>query len=212
MKDLEYSIIEKYLEIKETVIANGYEYEIEWQEDIKIQDINENAFLKEYVWVILSSGFKERVVRRIFKDISEIFNSWSEISYLNTIKDNCKDAALRVFNNKSKIDSICEMIDYIDKNGFEELEYNIYKSNVDFFYKFKYIGPITVIHLFKNLGISVVKPDRHLIKISNALGVNSPNDLCNLVAQFTGDDLKVIDLILWRWATIVPNYINLLKK
>jgi len=49
-----------------------------------------------------------------------------------------------------------------------------------------FIGPVTVWHLAKNFGLITAKPDRHLARISNALGSSGADELRHVVAEQTG--------------------------
>ena len=68
------------------------------------------------------------------------------------------------------------------------------------------VGASTAFHLAKNLGVPVVKPDRHLLRVSNAAGFESPHDLCAVIADIVGDSVSVVDLVIWRYATLKPSY------
>ena len=71
------SLIEKkYQFIKQIVCDEGYEKEIDWQSQIEFKNIDESYFLKELSWVILSSGMKEQIIRRIFYEITPYFYNW----------------------------------------------------------------------------------------------------------------------------------------
>ena len=59
-------IVDSYFKAKRFVLENGYKYEIEWQENISFNSINEENFLVEVAWVILSTGMREQVIRSIF--------------------------------------------------------------------------------------------------------------------------------------------------
>ena len=73
---------------------------------------------------------------------------------------------------------------------------------------FDFIGPVTCYHLGKNIGLEVVKPDRHLVSIAQAAGFPTPRDLCEVISKITGDKITVVDLILWRYATLHTNYMS----
>jgi hypothetical protein len=60
-------------------------------------------------------------------------------------------------------------------------------------------GPVTVWQLAKNLGFDVPKPDRHLVRIAEQLGFSSPSQLCGAIADVSGEAVKVIDLVIWRY-------------
>ncbi|CAN0576693.1 unnamed protein product, partial [Ectocarpus sp. 12 AP-2014] len=64
---------------------------------------------------------------------------------------------------------------------------------------FAHIGPITVWHLAKNLGLNVAKPDRHLARLSAQIGFIDADDLCSRLADQSDEPKKVVDLILWRY-------------
>ena len=70
------------------------------------------------------------------------------------------------------------------------------------------MGPVTACHLAKNLGLDVVKPDRHLLRIAAVTGYQSPYEMCCDIAKVTSDKLSVIDLVIWRFATIQRQYLD----
>jgi hypothetical protein len=75
-------------------------------------------------------------------------------------------------------------------------------QGVDFLQTLDFVGPVTKYHLAKNIGLDGVKPDRHLVRLAKAARFQSPNDLCQAIANITGDKLSVIDLVLWRYLTL----------
>jgi hypothetical protein len=61
-----------YLTAKERVIEAGFADEIDWQEKVSLEDLDESTFLRESAWVVLSSGFRETVLRGL-KDIQILY-------------------------------------------------------------------------------------------------------------------------------------------
>jgi hypothetical protein len=61
-----------YLTAKERVIEAGFADEIDWQEEVSLEDLDESTFLRESAWVVLSSGFRETVLRGL-KDIQILY-------------------------------------------------------------------------------------------------------------------------------------------
>jgi hypothetical protein len=61
-----------YLTAKERVIEAGFANEIDWQEEVSLEDLDESTFLRESAWVVLSSGFRETVLRGL-KDIQILY-------------------------------------------------------------------------------------------------------------------------------------------
>jgi len=69
-------LVSTYLDAKEYVIEKGYAWEVDWQARLLFNEIVESQFLAEAAWVILASGFRESIIRRIFPAISDAFLNW----------------------------------------------------------------------------------------------------------------------------------------
>jgi len=199
----------KYLFCKEEVIRQGYDDEILWQASLRFDDLNESMFLRELAWVILSCGFRESVIRRLFKNISECFYNWSSSHVIIMNKDACYTNSIRYFNNKPKISAIIQSAHILNRINFDELKIDLSENPIHMLQQFPYVGPITAYHLAKNIGIPVAKPDRHLARIAKAEGYSDVQALCKDIAILSGDSVSIVDLVLWRYATIYSDYLNL---
>ncbi len=197
-----------YLDAKEYVIQKGYAGELDWQAQRSFHDVSESQFLGEAAWVILSSGFREAIVRKLFPSISAAFLTWESASAIEPNIKLCKEGALRYFRNERKIDAICSLISVVSNNGFEQVKKNVVYHGLDYLQSFSFIGPITGRHLLKNLGIPISKPDRHLARIAETIGFRSVQELCETIELVVGDSIAEIDLVLWRYATLKPNYLT----
>jgi hypothetical protein len=197
-----------YLDAKEYVIEMGYVHELDWQVQISFADVTESQFLGEAAWVILSSGFREVTVRKYFPLISEAFLNWESASAIVHHIQFCKSKGLQCFGNRRKIDAICTLAATVSREGFDQVKSNIRNYGLDYLASYPYIGPVTGKHLLKNLGLQIAKPDRHLIRIAEALEFDSAQELCESIEQIIGDSTPEIDLVLWRYATIKQNYLG----
>ena len=139
---------EEYLKLKHKIIAAGYLEEIAWATNLKPCD-NADLFALETMWVILSSGMKNQIARIIEQRIYRALNNNQPISSAFGHKGKVK-AIEYVLENKSQL-----------FNAFQNIE-----DKLKFLKSLPYIGNITKYHLAKNLGIDVVKPDRHLTRIA----------------------------------------------
>ena len=199
---------EIYLTAKEFVISSGYGPEIDWQDTRQLKSLSESEFLQESAWVILCTGMREVVVRRIFQDISYVFMYWKAAVSITKSADLCESKALAIFNHPRKISAILSVCKKVSEIGFKHIQDLIHVQGVDFLKTFDFIGPVTCYHLAKNIGLDVVKPDRHLVRIAKATRFPNPYDLCSLIAEMTGDRIAVVDLVLWRYATLNTKYIT----
>jgi hypothetical protein len=183
--------------------AFGYQREIEWQRSRVFASFCESDLLREGAWVILCSGFKEALVRRHFGYISLCFCDWESAETIAQNACICRQTATAVFRHSQKIEAIVDIAKRIVEVGFEELKAMIVAQPLAELQKLPFIGPTTTYHLAKNLGLPVSKPDRHLLRLAHASGFKSPFELCEELAARTGEDVQVIDLILWRYAAEV---------
>ena len=200
-------LLDIYLNAREAVIAHGFAWEIDWQAERRFDRINESEFLRESAWTVLSSGFRESIIRRIFSPFCDAFLGMESASEIKANHARCKRNALKVFNNHRKVTAILEIALIVDDKGFEYVRCNIEQDDVRFLQTFPYIGSITAFHLAKNLGLPVVKPDRHLKRIADATGFDSPLELCQLISDHLGDPIPVVDVVLWRYATLFSDYV-----
>ena len=203
--------VRKYLVAKEIVIEEGYGEEINWQASLCFDDVNESTFLRELAWVVLSSGMRERVVRNLFDDISRCFFNWGSAELIADNEEKCLHDAIRYFNNEPKISAITKAAKKINGLGFSRLKMMIRENPIETLQDFSYIGPITVYHLAKNIGLPVAKPDRHLTRIANMEGYSDVQEFCNEISRLSGDSTPVVDIVLWRFATIESDYLNFLS-
>ena len=201
-----------YLDLKKEVVNEGYNDEIEWQNTRDLESISESEFLQESAWVILNTGMREKVIRGLFDDISEAFMNWKSADMIVQNDKSCMDSACAVFNNTRKVEAIISLCRRVSDLGISNIISSIKTDGVEYLKSFKFIGPITCYHLAKNIGLDVVKPDRHLVRIAHATKINDPLKLCLKISKATGDKISVVDLVLWRYATLNDNYVKLFKQ
>lgn len=196
-----------YFLAKNYIIRRGYSAEIDWQENLDFDYITEQKLLEEFAWVVIASGMNDKVVRKIFPLIKEIMFNFKSAEDILKERRECLRKSLKVFNHSKKIEAIFSPAEYISNNSFRVLKQKIYEEGVDFIQLFPYMGKATSFHLAKNIGLNVAKPDRHLIRISNVLGYDNPETLCQDLSNKIDEKKSLIDLVLWRYATLDRNYV-----
>jgi hypothetical protein len=203
------AVLDAYLTAKSTVIAAGYSSEIDAQRNISFDAISEQDFLQEAAWVILSAGMRESVIRTKFTTLSNAFLYWESASAIASRKQVCRANALSCFGHEGKIDGILAVVDRVEEYGFDCVKQSIHERGTEYLQTFPFIGPVTCLHLAKNLGLDVVKPDRHLSRMSDAAGFSSAHSLCQTIADLSGERVSVVDIVLWRFATLNRGYLSL---
>jgi len=197
-----------YVKAKLKVLASGYAPEILWQKTLRIQDLTEVELLRECAWVILSSGMRESVVSKKFPDIGQAFFDWASAQEIVWHRDHCVRTALPFFRHEGKIEAIAQSAQIIYSKGFEVLRDEIVRDPIGTLRHFPYIGPATSFHMAKNIGLPFAKPDRHLCRLAALSGYEEPSDLCSAIAEYIGDPVSVVDIVLWRFAILQPDYLT----
>jgi hypothetical protein len=191
-----------YRTAKETVATARFGLESDWQRRVLGQRFLEQDLLREAAWVVLCSGFSERVVRRRFDAISLCFCDWLSAEYIVTRGDRCWSTAMSVFGSARKITAILRICSFVYEQGFDSLSSRIRANPIHELGQLPFIGPVTSYHLAKNLGIDVVKRDRHLVRLALYLGFESPEEMCAKVGRQIGEPVSVVDVVLWRYCTL----------
>lgn len=193
-----------YLDAKEAVLAAGFADEVDWQDELRVSDLTETRFLSEYAWVVFSSGFRESILRAKFPALRLAFGEFSSAQEIWRNRAKCRRQALETFGHRGKVAAVLECSRLVQAAGFESIRTELNSHGVSALRDLPYMGPITSLHLAKNIGIDVVKPDRHLIRIAEHSGYDTPLEMCSAIRELVGDALSVIDVVIWRYATIEP--------
>ena len=192
-----------YVGAKEHVIEAGFADEIDWQDSVSLGNLTESRFLREAAWVVLCTGFRESVVRSIFGRVSEAFLYWSSADRINAHGEACRANALAVFHNVRKIDAIMEIVVRVAQDGMSHIRREVSRDSTRYLQELPYVGPVTARHLAKNLGFAVAKEDRHLSRLARMAGHESADCMCRRIAEIVGDSVGVVDIVLWRYMTLV---------
>jgi len=202
------SLARAYLSAKSAVLNSAYAVELVCTRT-SIIGLSEAQFLREFAWVVLSAGMAERVVRSRFDGVSESFLNWRSAVEITEAAQTCVASALVHFAHERKIRAIAEGAKLVNEKTFPVLWAEIDRDPLMQLRQFPYIGPITAFHLAKNLGINTAKPDRHMNRLCSAAGFTHVEDFCGSISRFVGDDVRTVDTVLWRFATLNPDYLNL---
>lgn len=182
----------------------GLTAEIAWQREADFIEFTESDLLREHAWVTLCSGFRESVVRKVFDHVSLCYCDWESCDAIVSSGEVCCWAAASTFSNRVKLQGILSAARQINAVGFSKFKQTVLANPIAQLQTLPYIGPTTSWHLAKNLGLDVAKPDRHLVRVSKFLGFRDATHLCRELAASTGEQAKVVDLIIWRYAADNP--------
>jgi hypothetical protein len=86
-------LIESYLLAKLAIVEAGFEGELAWQERQRVETVDERLFLAEAAWVVLSSGMRESVVRKVFPAVEAAFQGWVSAAWIVKHSVECRSQA-----------------------------------------------------------------------------------------------------------------------
>ena len=179
------------------VVECGYGDEVVYIRELKpIEQQTNEDFRREFVWVILCSGFKEQYARVIFDRFWDAINGKTAI-------ENPFSVIAHAGKRKAIIECFAKSPDWwiILQNCHTP------ETQIEFIRTLPWMGGKALgYHLARNLGIDTVKPDRHLIKLAEHFGYSSPLEMCKDIQANLNNDgrfeikekLGTIDVILWR--------------
>jgi hypothetical protein len=166
-----------------------------------VASLTETEFLRETAWCILNGGMREKVVRRLFPTISACFWHFESVARILRTEETCQALAQKFFNHPGKISAILKCVRVVrDAGGFAEFRTRLEADPIGVCIGLPYIGPVTVWHLARNIGVDCAKPDRHLARLTSQFGYVDASALCQAVAAAVGERIGVVDVVLWRHA------------
>jgi thermostable 8-oxoguanine DNA glycosylase len=165
------------------------------------QPVTEERFTREFTWCVYVSGFSSKVIAKKFDALLEAHGIYHAGKFVPAIQATIFNdtKVLPVFANKFKMGHVRKLRNWIAMDGWGPFWSRVgdLKNPADL-EKLNGIGPALSCHLARNMGnLDVVKPDKHLIRLSKAYGYSQPIDLCMACKGLTDMRLGEIDLVLW---------------
>jgi len=181
---------DEFMAIQVKVIEAGYGFEVAWAESIEPCKDTE-TFLREYIWVVIHGGTAHKVARTIEGKV------WDVIAMVRA-RQGTYYPIEAIYMHRGKVKAIKYMLGHAEEcfRAYVEAE-----DKLEYLHTLPYIGAITRYHLAKNLGLDVVKPDRHLFRIADRYG-KLPQEFCKDIA--TARHLQLIVAVTKR----VPKLYN----
>jgi len=170
--------------------------------------LSPEEFVEEVIYVILASGFRQKVAKAKFAEIMEFIHCHGDA-------DVVADNLLPMFGNVQKINAICRV--WHDRKKYCGEFYAIPEADIDarldYLETLPFIGRITRNHIARNLGINKVKYDIWIQRLGIALcgkgteTVSSPvsdvvcyacNKMFSEISNATNLPIGYIDVVLWK--------------
>lgn len=182
-----------YLEAFGRVNDAGYARDIDWADGLARVRPDPVYVLREGAWVIVNSGFRYAVARKLWPRLLEAFHEFD----VDRVTESCLPAALAALNHVGKMGAIVKLAAIVRAEDIDRILADA--KDPPKLTRLPWVGKITCWHYAKVLGVDVVKPDVHLVRAAKAAKYDTPAALCEAIRDFTGDRLTVVDSVLWRY-------------
>ena len=195
--------LEHFQAARDHVVREGFEEEIVWARRVRFAACEEPQFLAETAFVILNSGMRARVIDGVWPHLKTCFWQFASHAEILFTREACLEQARKFFKHEGKLQGIvraCELVR--DHSGWAGYKVYLQTDTLARLREIPFVGPITVYHLARNLGLDFAKPDRHLQQLAARFGEPDVQRFCEALAQTTGERVGVIDVILWRDAVL----------
>lgn len=171
-----------------------------WRNLPKPAEIEECYFFSELTWCIYNAGMKETVIRQKWSNIQELYFNFNADMVVSE-SEFIRFAAPGIFNHKLKTEAVIKSAKMIvnDRPINKKLGSMSEVEALTYFKTYPFIGDVTKYHIARNVGFDVVKPDRHLVRITEFLNYEAPDKLVREIANITGERKGFIDYVLWQW-------------
>ena len=171
--------LERFKLLEAAIRARGYGPTIDWTESLAPPD-GPDDFAEQTIYVICNSGMANTVATLIYDRC------------MNALR--IGDSVTGVFRHPGKslaIDAIWR------ERERHYADYMAAEDKVAELRALPWIGDITALHLAKNFGANVAKPDVHMERLARAESA-STEELCARLSAASGYRAATVDTILWR--------------
>jgi len=194
-------------------------------QNINFNEMNDNQIYQEICWISYSSGFNNEILRKYWPHIYEAYFGFDIKKIIVEYLD-IDSAAITVckksnFNNMNKAKwciynahRITQLNSSLADGGFKGIlknlvvmkEYDLYSiiPEIKNLLGLKGIGDVTIFHLLKNIGINIFKPDVHVSRILEHIGLlkesNSQRETYYILKQISDEmriDVSTLDTALF---------------
>lgn len=185
---------EVYREVRARLAALGHVGDWEWSQNLRPPATAE-ALVCEYTWVVLNSGMKNTIARKIMDRVWPCLLADLPL-HPGVFGHRAKALALGL--TWSRRARLFEEFRAFGLTGLAPCDGDHLTATVVAWCEaLPWIGQITKYHLAKNLGVDCAKPDRWLVRLADAEG-ETVDGLCARLAREVGDRIATVDVVLWR--------------
>lgn len=171
--------LERFRQLEAALRERGHGPSIDWTEAI-VAPVDADDFAERTIYVICNSGMANTVATVIYGRC------------LNALRGG--ETATSVFKHPGKAPAIDRIWTEREQLFAQYVKAEDHLAALE---ALPWIGEVTALHLAKNLGANVAKPDVHMERLARAENTTTA-ELCERLSQETDYRAATIDTILWR--------------
>ena len=172
----------------------------DWADIDRVQvwrDLDEQAFLTEYCWVVFACGFKVAVVEKHFDKIEKVFKRFEPEAVARMKPVDPKKLPI---GHKQKADGFLKGAKIVHDEGWRRFKARVKREGMDALKELPWIKDITKKHLAKNIGLAdVAKDDVHLRWCAKHCSARTVDELAAFLAEEYKMTAHKVDVVLWEW-------------
>ncbi len=203
----------EYFEAALKFVEQHYPEQLETLSSTKFEDVDDNFFFQEYVWVVHATGFSAKAVGKFIPRLLSAYGQWQSLASVEFSE--VMRYVAPVCNNSQKAKAVHATAKLMQKgiDGPNGIGWDAWKkanlNSPELLSKLPYIGKVTCFQLARNIGLlEFIKPDLHLVRMAKHWGFKDCVTMCETLQKEHESNsgkrlpLGIIDLVLWYSASV----------
>lgn len=163
---------------------------------MNFEDVDLRAFLRQYLWVIYVSGFRNAVVRRHFNSLKAAFH---DLDLDRIVAMQSVDARALPIRNQRKATAFLQGCRMIHREGWYAFKERLRETRRAALFGLPWMGPATSRHMALALGVEdTEKPDTWMLQCAAACSTTVEQMVTFLSSEY-GLSRQRVDAYLWQY-------------
>ena len=163
---------------------------------MNFEDVDLRAFLRQYLWVIYVSGFRNEVVEKHFHGLKVAFH---DLDLERIVSMDGIDAQSLPIRNQPKADAFLKGCRVIHDLGWPEFKERLREKKMVALRQLPWMGPATTRHMALSLGIAdTEKPDTWMKQCARKCSA-TVEEMVTFLATAYGMKRQQVDAYLWQY-------------
>ena len=163
---------------------------------MNFEEVDLRAFLRQYLWVIYVSGFRNAVVQKYFDGLRVAFQ---DLDLERIVAMDGIDAQALPIRHQRKADAFLKGCRIIHDLGWPEFKERLREEKTAALWKLPWMGPATTRHMALALGIEdTAKPDTWMMQCAAKCSA-TVGEMVTFLSTAYGLTHQQVDAYLWQY-------------